>query len=318
MASHSQEPALEWPARVGMCVGVLLYLSWTAWAIGLRVEHVAISALFLGLVGWSPKTARFAWLLLPFFAVGVLYDNMRLFLGLRSDTIHVADLYHAELHWFGVQGQAGLETLAELLQRHTHPILDFFCGLAYITYLAEVFLFGLILYFADRNRFTQLAWTFFWVNVAGIVTYLVYPAAPPWYVTEHGLGPAILTAAPSAAGAARFDALVGFGLFESFYARNANVFGAMPSLHCAYPTVVFLTIRSRGWRWSIPCGLFALWVMFSALYLNHHYLMDVLVGVAYAVGSFALVYIGRSLLLRRVHKRERTHLGASVLLAEDR
>ncbi|MBK8011868.1 MAG: phosphatase PAP2 family protein [Deltaproteobacteria bacterium] len=312
------DPPIRSRMRLRMAVGVVLYLAWTAWAIGLRVEHGIFAGLFLGLVAWSPKTARFAWLLLPFFGVGILYDNMRLFVGLRADTIHVADLYHAELSWFGVQGPSGLETLPEFLQRHTHPILDFLCGLAYITYLAQVFVIGLVFYVVDRERFTQLAWTFFWVNVAGIVTYLVYPAAPPWYVAAHGLGPAVLTAVPSAAGAARFDALIGVGLFESFYSRNANVFGAMPSLHCAYPTVVFLTARTRGWRWSVPCGLFAILVMFSAVYLNHHYLMDVVVGVAYAVAAFALVHVGRSVLRKRAHDPVRALVSPPAVFGQDR
>ena len=60
------------------------------------------------------------------------------------------------------------------------------------------------------------------------------PAEPP-----TGDGPADLAALPSPAGTARFDALLGIHYFASFYARNTNVFGAMPSLHASYPFSTF-------------------------------------------------------------------------------
>ncbi len=264
------------------------YLGWTAYAIGLRSEHVVVSVLFVGLFWAGEKTARFAFLALPFVVVGFAYDNMRLLLPLRGE-IHVADLYRADLEWFGIQGDSGPETLPAYFQAHTSPLLDFLCGLAYLTYLGESFLAAIWFYFRDRARLSRLAWAFLLVNLLGIATYILYPAAPPWYVEQHGLGPAVLDAAPSAAGAARFDELLGIGYFSAFYARNANVFGAMPSLHCAYPTIVFATTLRLGYRYSIPAFLYALWVAFSAVYLGHHYVLDVLAGILYGFLAYGAV-----------------------------
>ena len=108
---------------------------------------------------------------------------------------------------------------------------------------------------------------------------MLFPVAPPWYVAQYGLGPAVLEAIPSAAGAARFDELTGIKYFAAFYSRNPNVFGAMPSLHVAYPVIATLAVRDRGVRWWGPIFLLALLVMFSAVYLNHHYIVDVIGGV---------------------------------------
>jgi membrane-associated phospholipid phosphatase len=138
-------------------------------------------------------------------------------------------------------------------------------------------------------RFERLAWAFLAVNVLGVVTYMLYPAAPPWYVLKYGPGPADLTALPSAAGAARFDALLGTTYFANFYARNPNVFGAMPSLHAAYPVLVLWHVWHRGWAWRIGAAAFAALVCFSAIYLTHHYILDVAAGTLAALAACVAV-----------------------------
>lgn len=274
--------------RIPITIGFALNLAWSAVMLGLRPEHFVVAALFVGLFWYSPRTAKFAWLALPFLLVGIAYDNLRLFIHLRGE-VHVDDLFLAERALFGVGSGEARTILPFWFQTRTHAVLDLLCGFAYFFYLWEVFGLGGVLFFKDERLLTRLAWSFLLVNLMGMVTYVLYPAAPPWYVADYGLGPARLDALPSAAGAARFDALIGFGLFESFYSRNANVFGAMPSLHCAYPTVAALVVAPLGRRWWMPAAAFAALVMFSAVYLQHHYVLDVLAGVLYAGLATAVV-----------------------------
>ena len=127
------------------------------------------------------------------------------------------------------------------------------------------------------------------VNAMGVITYLVYPAAPPWYVLQYGPGPADLTAPPSPAGTARFDALLGINYFASFYSRNTNVFGAMPSLHAAYPFMVVFYVWNKGWTWRVLAAAFSALVSFSAIYLTHHYILDVLAGMVFAIAAYLVV-----------------------------
>jgi membrane-associated phospholipid phosphatase len=95
---------------------------------------------------------------------------------------------------------------------------------------------------------------------------------------------------PSAAGAARFDALVGWSYFQEFYARSRNVFGAMPSLHAAYPVVVLLAVWTVPRRWvRALAGAFAVLVAFAAVYLYHHYVLDVIAGVAVGILAYVVV-----------------------------
>ena len=127
------------------------------------------------------------------------------------------------------------------------------------------------------------------MNVAGFATYYVYPAAPPWYVAQYGLGPAHLDAQASIAGAARWDELTGIPYFHEFYGRSADVFGAIPSLHVSYPLLTFLHGLELRKRW-LDVSSFALFLLvcFAAVYLDHHYVLDVLLGVLYTVVAWGI------------------------------
>jgi len=83
-------------------------------------------------------------------------------------------------------------------------------------------------------------------------------------------------------GTARFDALI--------YERNPQVFGAMPSLHVAYPLLVVFYTWPRGWKWRVPALCFFVMVSFAAVYLAHHYILDVLAG--YAVTALSVLWGG--------------------------
>jgi membrane-associated phospholipid phosphatase len=229
------------------------------------------------------RAFRFLGLFLPCVLTGVAYDWFRLVVHLRGP-IHVADLYHAELAWFGIAGQVP----ADWLLAYTHPLLDAICGLSYVLYLYVPMAMAIVLFFKDQRRMLLVGFAFFFTNLLGLILYLSYPAAPPWYVAIHGLGPVQLDALPSAAGAARFDALFGIQFFQNFYSRSANVFGAMPSLHVAYPMSTCLALVGMKRRWWLPVAVFVAVVSFAAIYLQHHYILDVIVGALCALVAFLL------------------------------
>lgn len=274
----------RWISLIAFSLQLLI----TALTMGLRSEHLLMAAIFIGLAWLPPRIGMLSWRALPLGLAGLAYDYSRFLTPLRG-RIHVADLYHAELRWFGIETLGGRLTLPEYFARHTVVLLDLICGLAYMTYIFELVLLALYFGIKEPRRMARLGWGFFVIGVLGIATYLLYPAAPPWYVMRYGLGPAQLSAPPSAAGTARFDALLGISYFRGFYARNPNVFGAMPSLHVGYPMLCFFAVRDKGRGWAISTLLFALLVAFAALYLQHHYVLDVLVGAGYAWLADALV-----------------------------
>ena len=289
--------------RWGSLAFFSLHLLVTALTIPFRWDHLALAGIFIGLAWAGPRLRRMSFYCLPFGLTAIAYDNLRFITHLRG-TIHVADLYAADMALFGVTTAAGPMVLTEYFRLHPHVVLDLACGFAYLSYIYEVILGGFYLFFKDRRRMTHLAWGFLAVNLMGMATYLIYPAAPPWYVEQYGLGPAVLDALPSAAGAARFDELLGITYFAGFYSRNINVFGAMPSLHCAYPVLFFCVVAGMGRGWAVTTLAYALLMALSAVYLRHHYVLDVLFGALYAVVAYGGVRGVMALLARREQVRD--------------
>jgi membrane-associated phospholipid phosphatase len=281
--------------------GLGAYLALTATLVGLRVEHLVAAAVCAALVLAGGRALTFIGLYLPVALTGVSYDLSRVTTVLRG-SVHVADLYHAELALFG-SGPPGAQRIpAAVLATRTHPALDLACGAAYLLYLYVPLVAAIALFFVDRSRMLAVGLAFLFTNLLGLALYLLYPAAPPWYVAKYGLGPALLDARPDAAGAARFDALLGIDYFAAFYARSPNVFGAMPSLHVGFPASTALALGPLGRRWWLPVALFTLLVAFAAVYLQHHYVLDVLAGLGCAACGVA----GAELVIRRRRAAEVT------------
>lgn len=276
-------PRRAWPPVLGV-----LYIAVVGVLGGLKGYHVLIGLLgFLDL--YNERARLFLRAFFPFILTGVVFDSMRYFYwqGIAG-RIHTSGPYLLERAWFGIGGR----TLNEILRQRHWKALDLLCGLAYLTYVAEYLALAALLFLRGRvDHARTLALCFLVVNLAGFATYFAYPAAPPWYVAQHGLGPAQVGVLPEAAGAVRFDRLIGARLFERIYGDGFAPYGAIPSLHVAYPFMAaVLARRLAPLRWAaVPAALFSLLVCFSAVYLQHHYLLDVLLGIAYGAAAVAIV-----------------------------
>lgn len=262
--------------------------------------------IFLGALGFLDvsKTRQFLRTFLPCIVTGAIYDTFRFSLPpLIAGHIHVAGPYVLDRTLFGVGGS----TLNEVFARHHWGVADVVAGFTYLAYVVEYLGLAMLLFFRrDTARAQTFARGFFVVSMLGFITYVVYPAAPPWYVAAHGLGPAQVAAVPSAAAAMRFDALLGTHVFANAYGHSVEVFGALPSLHVAYPALAVLLVdRTPALRWARGITVaYSLLMCFSAIYLQHHYVIDVLLGVIYAVITARIVMaLERAALASPSHRR---------------
>jgi hypothetical protein len=92
----------------------------------------------------------------------------------------------------------------------------------------------------------------------------------------YGLGPVRLDAVPDGAGAARFDALLGLPRLQSYYQRTTKCSGPFPRT-----TWSFRCSASSGLPSALPevlTSAYFVLVCFSAVYLNHHYIVDLMAG----------------------------------------
>ncbi len=264
---------------------------------GLRPDLFVFSLVPAALYYWGPKAKPFLDFVLPLCLISAIYDSQRYYADYIRGPIHVVEPYNFDKRFFGIATAKGVLTPNEWWQLNTHALLDFFCGFAYIAFIPIYFGSALYMRFwLPRNgtaiahprsiayRAPQIMWGFFWVNLIGYSTYYWYAASPPWYVALYGLGPARLDVPANVAGCARFDALIGIPIFREWYGKSADVHGAIPSLHIAYPLMmVYYAFRFGALR--VFSTLFFLLMCFSAVYLNHHYVLDVLWGSVYALGT---------------------------------
>jgi membrane-associated phospholipid phosphatase len=279
------------------------FVAWPAYCVA-RGEYrwELLLAVFLGAVMpyIGPRAKRLYVGMLPVGLVGLLYDSMRFVknVGLTPARVHVCDLRDVEMRYFGVDlGGGHRGTLHDWVQAHPSLALDVFFSVPYGTFIGAAFLFAGFLYFADYPAMRRFMGAFLAMNIAAFVTYHLYPAAPPWYFHAHGCAVDLTSRASEGPNLARVDAWLGVSYFGGFYGRSNDVFGAVPSLHVAYPLLIMLegwrpfgTIRGAAllkWPLRLGAAFFSVWMCVAAVYLDHHWVIDVLVGIGFALVAFA-------------------------------
>lgn len=264
-----------------------VYLLVSYLLIGFKTDQVFLSCLFGAFYLASAVTRKFILGFSIFIVYWIIYDYMKAFPNYLFSVVHIGDLYGAEKALFGITTTTGRLTPNEFWAQHSYAVLDVLCGSFYLCWIPLPLLLAGYLFYRDRRQFLGFALTFLLVNLLGFVVYYLYAAAPPWYVKEFGFD--FIAGTPgNTAGLIRFDHFFGITIFQSLYAKGSNVFAAMPSLHSAYPLIVLYTgLYCRLGRINILFGIITVGIWFAAVYTGHHYVLDVLAGIATAfVGIF--------------------------------
>lgn len=258
---------------------IAIYLAWNYFVVGLRSEHYFLIVLWLVAFYAHEKSRKFILAFSVFIVYWIVYDSMRILPNYEVSQVHILQPYQFEKSLFGIQVNNALLTPNEYFAIYNTKFLDILSGLFYINWVPIPLAFGVYLFIKDKMLFVKFSLVFFLVNLVGFIIYYIYPAAPPWYVAIYGFDLHIGVLGNSA-GLARFDQIVGMPIFENIYNKNANVLAAMPSLHATYPLIVlFYGIKKKlGWV-NILFTLFMLGIWFAAVYSNHHYIIDLAVGV---------------------------------------
>jgi membrane-associated phospholipid phosphatase len=175
-------------------------------------------------------------------------------------------------------------------------------SLVYTSYFIVPFALAGWLWARDHAAFVRFTRRLVSLALAGLATYIVFPAAPPWMAAEMGLLENVHRTTTKG-----FEILgVGTaGLFSEGQA-GVNLVAAVPSLHSAFTALVamFLWPRvGRRVRWLLPLYPMAMAVTLMAT--GEHYFFDVLVGWSYAG---AVMYAWSRWERRRARAGERCEL----------
>ena len=178
-------------------------------------------------------------------------------------TIRLQDwLWHGHLEWYD----------------HAFSLLD---RLHFIVPPTLLFLIWL----ERREVFYRCAATLVAVSFAGAATFLAFPAAPPWLASKHHLIPHVARIGYVEGGSSPVSTS------KSWIEANilSNPVAAVPSLHAAYALLVLLFAcawRGRQGLWAAP---YTLGMWFTVVYLGDHYVVDIVIGAAYAIAGWLLV-----------------------------
>lgn len=268
-----------------------IWLAVTAMCVGLRPEHIFLGLLVAALFFACGTTRRLVVALLPFVVFGVSYDWMNIVHNYEVNPVDVKGIYETEKSLFGITSAGVTLTPNEFFAQHRTAFMDFMGGVFYLCWVPVPILFGLYLYFKGQVKpYLHFALVFLLVNFIGFAGYYIHPAAPPWYVALHGFE-AVPGTPGSVAGLGAFDEMTGLGIFNGLYARNSNVFAAMPSLHSAYTlTALLYALRGRGisLAWRLTLAVVTLGIWWTAVYTSHHYILDVAGGIACALAGYLI------------------------------
>lgn len=256
----------------------LLGLAFVAAMGDLRSEHAVIVGIIVALAVASTTTKELLIACLPGIGIGFGYELVRY---LRPLFVTPNRVWSCELRTidmaFSPLGQD--QTLPEFFSQHHAPVWDVFFALPYTLFWVIALVYGLALFFLNRPRMDRFLWVLALTHAVAFVIWMVLPAAPPWYVQTYGCSIQI-DALPSAAALLRMDALLGIDYYANFYSRAPTVFGALPSLHCAFPAAGLATAwRDAGWPERFAHLGYTAWMLAASVYLGHHWLLDGVLGI---------------------------------------
>jgi hypothetical protein len=151
--------------------------------------------------------------------------------------------------------------------------------LVYTSYFIVPFALAGVLWVRDRLDFLRFAKRLVSLALAGVATYICFPAAPPWMASEMGLLDGIHRTTSEGWGVLGVGTA---GLFSKGQS-SANLVAAVPSLHSAFTALVVMFL----WRRVRP-GLRPLLALYppamglTLIATGEHYFFDVLLGWLYA------------------------------------
>jgi hypothetical protein len=284
-----------WPlSRVGLA-GYLVVLASYIVNVGVPIDRIGqsvwivagIIAARLGRPLREHVRAVLDWL--PLIGALILYDHTRGIADTLGIPVRVLELVDLERLLFG-----GVLPTAWLQEHAYDPAdphwWDAAASLVYVTHFVLPWALAAVLYVRSRRVWLTYVRRVVLLSYAGLATYILVPAAPPWYASRYGFVPEqmdrIATNGWSVLG------LNSAGAWLDQAQAGSNQVAAMPSLHAAFALLFSITlwvlVRNRVLRAII--AIYPIAMALTLVYGGEHYVIDVLFGWVY-VGLVLLVSV---------------------------
>jgi hypothetical protein len=258
---------VAWSARYGIPVQRELVIAWTCGALACASLGRPRRQVLRLLLDW-----------LPIVAVLCAYDFSRGAAHSLGIGVHARPMIDFDRTLFF--GQAPTEWLqARLYDPGVVHWWDVAFTLVYTSYFIVPFALAGVLWVHDHAAFVRFARRLVSLALAGLATYLAFPAAPPWLAGEMGLLHGVHRTVTDG-----WEVLgVGTaGLFSEGQA-SVNLVAAVPSLHAGFTALVAIFLWGRVRPGLRPLlALYPLAMAFTLVATGEHYVFDILLGWLYA------------------------------------
>ncbi len=258
---------VAWSAHYGVPVQRELVIAWTCGALACVSVGQPPRKILQIVVDW-----------LPIVLVLGIYDFTR---G-AADSLGIGVHLHPMIDFdrFLFFGQVPTEWLqARLYEPGVVHWWDVAFTLVYTSYFIVPFALAGVLWARDRLAFLRFTRRLVSLALAGVATYICFPAAPPWMAGEMGLLDGIHRTTSEG------WSVLGVGTAGLFSKgqSSANLVAAVPSLHSAFVALVAMFLWPRVRPSLRPLlAIYPLAMGFTLIATGEHYFFDVLLGWLYA------------------------------------
>lgn len=255
-----------------------------------------LAVIFIG------RIKQFLWDWVPVLSLLFGYEYLRGIVPVLTQHAHTLPLIKADSLIFGFIPTIKLQM--ELFSPAKLQWYDYLAVILYVSHFIIPMLVAFVFWLFDRKLFKKYTWAFLILSYLAFFTYIIFPATPPWMASAQGYLPPLNKIMDQVLSS--FAHPISVPSIYQFF--GANLVAAFPSLHAAYPWLIFLFLRQKFHRLSYISLLYVLGVWFAVIYLGEHYFIDVVAGVVYS--SIAYLIIEKrsrqklKLLLSRFLKRD--------------
>lgn len=281
--------------------------------IGIAPDRYAFVLLLGSLLVKRTRNFILDWI--PFLFLLISYDFLRGLADQLATKVNFTPMINFDKTLFGELPSTTLQRL--FFNPYQLAFHDYFFTVIYFLHFALPLSFGFLLWLQNRQQFREFVTAISTLSYAAWATFILFPAAPPWLAQKEGYITGITKIMDKTI--ALFPTKI--DLPTIYHNINPNPVAAVPSLHTAYPLIVFLF----AWKAFKLKALFflpyvlAVWT--SIVYLGEHYVADVLAGIVYAI-TFYLVtvkiihYFNWGKLFRKLFNISIKNLLKHILLAK--
>jgi hypothetical protein len=238
---------------------------------------VLLVSVFLG------RAKTFLWDWLPLVVLLFGYEYVRSLVPLINSHVYLKAMIDFDRFLFGSVPTVALQS--RFYDPDAPHWYDYAAVILYFLHFIVPLSAAFMLWLRNRAAFREYAAGILILSYSAYLTYLVFPAAPPWLAAQSGLLPPVNRILS--------NTLLQFRdpiSLPTLYSKlGVNMVAAVPSLHAGYPLLMALFVGEKAPRLAPVLAVYVLAVWMAIVYLGEHYVFDVVTGAIYAVVAYLLV-----------------------------